>query len=126
MNGYQFGNDGTLYVDADLARRPVPEIVDACVDHYKMFRPDVFGIETNQFQELLCDHFARAFAQAGLPHVVPYPIDNRTGKLVRIRRLGKLLAGKKLRFCNGSPSTRQLVEQLKTFPVGDHDDGPDA
>jgi len=122
----QYCDDGTIFVDADLARRPVPEIVESCVGHYKTFRPDVFGVEINQFQELLCDLFVRTFAEAKLPHVVPYPIDNRTNKLVRIRRLGRLLAGKKLRFKNNSPSARLLVEQLKTFPVGDHDDGPDA
>ena len=27
---------------------------------------------------------------------------------------------------NNSPGTRLLVEQLKEFPIGDHDDGPDA
>jgi len=121
-----YDDDGTMYVDADIARRPVPEIIDTCVGLYIAFRPDVFGIEVNQFQELLCDHFACAFAQAKLPHIVPYPIDNRTSKLVRIRRLGKLLSNKKLRFKNDSPSVKLLVEQLKNFPVGDHDDGPDA
>jgi len=122
----QYAEDGTIFVDADLARRPVPEIVESCVEHYKTFRPDVFGVEINQFQELLCDQFVQTFAREKLPHVVPFPINNNVSKLVRIRRLGRLLAGKKLRFKNGSPPVRLLVEQLKTFPVGDHDDGPDA
>jgi len=27
---------------------------------------------------------------------------------------------------SGSPGTRLLVDQLRDFPAGDHDDGPDA
>ena len=53
-------------------------------------------------------------------------MDNHVNKLVRIRRLGPYLASRRLRFKAHSPSTRLLVEQLRTFPVGDHDDGPDA
>jgi predicted phage terminase large subunit-like protein len=53
-------------------------------------------------------------------------VDNRVNKLVRIRRLGPYLASHRLRFKGNSPSTRLLVEQLRTFPAGDHDDGPDA
>ena len=47
-------------------------------------------------------------------------------KQVRIRRLGPYLAQRRLRFKAGSPATALLVEQLREFPVGAHDDGPDA
>jgi hypothetical protein len=30
------------------------------------------------------------------------------------------------RFKGGSPGARLLIEQLRDFPCGDHDDGPDA
>ena len=59
-------------------------------------------------------------------NVRPTPLDNRTNKLVRIRRLGPYLASHRLRFKSGSPGTRLLVEQLQEFPISDHDDGPDA
>jgi hypothetical protein len=36
------------------------------------------------------------------------------------------LSGRRLRFKADSPSTSLLVEQLKEFPAGDYDDGPDA
>jgi len=45
---------------------------------------------------------------------------------VRIRRLGPYLAQRKLRFKSRSPGTALLIQQMKDFPVGDHDDGPDA
>jgi hypothetical protein len=31
-----------------------------------------------------------------------------------------------VQFRAGCPSTRLLVDQIKDFPVGEHDDGPDA
>ncbi len=120
------GEDGLLYVEADLARRSVPEILSQGVELYKKFEPDVFAIESNQFQDLLQSDFALEFAAQGMPQVYPYPLENRTNKLVRIRRLGPLLSSKKLKFRHNSHSTKLLIEQLKMFPVGDHDDGPDA
>ena len=56
----------------------------------------------------------------------PWLLKNNVNKLVRIRRLGPHLAARRLRMKAGSPGTRLLVEQLKQFPVADHDDGPDA
>jgi predicted phage terminase large subunit-like protein len=55
-----------------------------------------------------------------------YTLDNRVNKLVRIRRLTPLLSQGRLRFKGDSPGARLLVEQLRDFPNGDHDDGPDA
>jgi len=117
---------GLHYVDADMARRPVPEIVAQGVELYKKYRPDIFGIEVNQFQELLKQDFETAFAAEGLPNVAVWPIRNNVNKNVRIRRLGPLLSSKCLKFKAGSPSVRILLDQLRSFPVGDHDDGPDA
>jgi len=118
--------DGRLYVEADLARRPTPQIVADGVAWCQRFRPDAFGIEANQFQELLAAEFEREFQRQGLLGVRMWLLDNRLNKRVRIRRLGPLLAGGRLRFKSGSPSTRLLVEQLRQFPVADYDDGPDA
>jgi predicted phage terminase large subunit-like protein len=47
-------------------------------------------------------------------------------KVVRIRRLTPYLAKRQIRFKAGSKGARLLVEQLRDFPNGDHDDGPDA
>jgi predicted phage terminase large subunit-like protein len=117
---------GRLYVEADLARRPTPEIVARGVELFQRFRPDVFGIEANQFQDLLAADFADEFQRQGLLGCAPYPIDNRLTKVIRIRRLGPYLSNRRLRFKTRSPSTQLLVEQLQEFPAGAHDDGPDA
>lgn len=117
---------GVLYVDADLARRPTPEIVAGGVAWHRAFQPDVFGVEANQFQELLAELFEAEFRRQGLLGPRPQPIENRTAKVVRIRRIGPYLAAKRLRFKRNSPGARLLVEQLRLFPAADHDDGPDA
>jgi predicted phage terminase large subunit-like protein len=117
---------GILYLEADLARRSTPQIIADGAEHYRQFRPDAFGVEANQFQELLGAEFETEFQRQGILGARPWLLDNRVNKLVRIRRLGPYLAARRIRVKSESPSTRLLVEQLRQFPVGDHDDGPDA
>ena len=117
---------GLLYCEADLARRPTPEIVAEGVEWFRRFQPDAFACEANQFQDLLAGQFDAEFRRQGILAARPVPIENHTPKQVRIRRLGPYLASRRLRFKDASPSTRLLVEQLMEFPVADHDDGPDA
>jgi predicted phage terminase large subunit-like protein len=118
--------EGLLYIDADLARRATPEIVATGAEIARTFRPDAFGIETNQFQQLLADELAAEFRAQGIIGIEPWSIDNRVSKQVRIRRLGPYLSARRLRFKHDSPGARLLVQQLQEFPAADHDDGPDA
>jgi hypothetical protein len=118
--------NGILYVEADLARRPTPEIAAHGAEWFCRFQPDAFACETNQFQDLLAVQFETEFRRRGILAARPVPIDNQTPKAVRIRRLGPFLSTRRLRFKANSPSTRLLVDQLMQFPVADHDDGPDA
>lgn len=115
-----------LYVEADLARRATPRMVSDGAALYRSFRPDAFGIEANQYQELLAPDFAEEFRRQGILAAPPIALDNRVNKQVRIRRLGPHLAARRLRFKTGSPGTKLLVEQLQEFPAAMHDDGPDA
>lgn len=117
---------GFLYVEADLARRSVPELIATGVELFREFRPDAFGVESNQFQELLGAEFEAEFQRQGVLGVRPWLLDNRVNKLVRIRRLGPYLSSRRIRLKADSPGTRLLWNQLKDFPLGDHDDGPDA
>jgi predicted phage terminase large subunit-like protein len=116
---------GLLYVEADMARRPTPQIVSDAAALCQRHRPHAFGVEANQFQDLLAREIAAEFRRQRRV-VSPYAIHNHLNKQVRIRRLGPYLASRRLRFFAPSASTRLLVEQLRDFPLGDHDDGPDA
>lgn len=121
----QLASDGTLYVDADLAVRNIAVIVDTALELSRNFQPDAFAVETNQFQELLATELLRV-AQERRMFLPLYPIDNRVSKVVRIRRLTPLLAQGRIKFKAGSPGARLLMEQLRDFPHGDFDDGPDS
>lgn len=122
---------GVIFVEADLARRPTPQMVADGVACYARFQslssgPLQFGIEANQYQELLAGEFLAEFARQGLAHVLPAALHNHVNKQMRIRRLGPYLSQRRLRFHAGSASTRLLVDQLRDFPAAAHDDGPDA
>lgn len=119
-------NHGVLYVEADMARRPTPQMVADGVALCERFRPTLFGVEANLWQELLAEQFAAELRRRGRHNIQPAAINNYTNKLVRIRRLGPHLSQRRLRFRRDSPSTQMLVEQLRDFPSGAHDDGPDA
>lgn len=128
--------DGKLkvYVEADLARRPVnptrerpdgQSIVGDGLDHHTRFRPQVFAVESNQFQELIGGELQRVAASRGL--VLPIKlVEHLIPKRSRIRTLGAFLAEGILRFRANHPGTRLLVSQLRGFPLDRYDDGPDA
>ncbi len=117
---------GLLYLQADMARRPTPQIVIDGVRLYRRFGPHAFGIESNQFQHLLAPDFEAEFRRQGVADVAPWTLDNHVNKQVRIRRLGPYLSANRIRFKSDCPSTSLLIDQLRDFPIGDHDDGPDA
>lgn len=119
------GKDGNLYVEADLDRRPAEQIILDSVQHCIQFRPEVYGVEENAFQYL----FGSDIEEESKKHGFIAPVclvNNSVRKEIRIRRWGKYLARKKVRFKRGSPGTLLMVNQFKDFPNADHDDGPDA
>ena len=120
------GPDGKLYVDADIKRRDVRVIVDDAIDHYRRWHPQAFGVEVNQFQEVLADVMVERSQASGL--MLPlFSITNTTNKITRIRAtLTPFLARGDIRFKRDSRGARLLVDQLRAFPIGKHDDGPDA
>lgn len=123
---------GTLWVEGDLDNlRPTTRIVTDGIALAARFeretggRLDGFGCETDQFQELLADLFVRESRAAGIMVPLYKMTTGGTPKEVRIRRLTPYLSQKQFRF-RDTPGTRRLVRQLQEFPVGEHDDGPDA
>ncbi len=119
--------DGTLYVDADMRNdRNMSIIIETAFELQNLWKPDRFGVETNQFQELMADVMAKDCLSHGIANMPVMKIDNRVNKEIRIRRLSSWLSQHKVRFKHGSRGAKLLVEQLIDFPNADHDDGPDA
>ena len=121
------GKDRLLYVDAILERIPLDQIVRKTLVFCDEKRPDLVGIEAEQFQELLVHEFRR---QCGKGFAVRWPLyqmmTRGVPKFARIRRLSQYVINRELRFKADSPGCRLLVDQLMDFPLAEHDDGPDA
>lgn len=123
---------GLLWVEADLDnRRPTTGIVADGLALARRFEAetngtlDGFGCESDSFQELLADQFVAQSRAAGIQIPLYKVTTENKPKEERIRRLTPYLSSGLFRF-RDTPGTRLLVQQLRTFPVGTHDDGPDA
>jgi predicted phage terminase large subunit-like protein len=123
------GDTGTMYViDADLARRHpdviIADILQKARDFYQLYGKHytAFGAESNQFQWFLKEQLAKESARAGiyLPLSEVYAGGDKT---LRIQTLQPDIKNGYLRF---DPSHTLLLQQLEQFPMGRHDDGPDA
>jgi predicted phage terminase large subunit-like protein len=123
--------NGTLWIEGDLDRRTTDRIVSEGLSLAGRFARetggalDGLGCESDQFQELLADQFVKQSRALGIMVPLYKLLTGGVPKEVRIRRLTPYLSQGQFRF-RDTPGTRLLVQQLQTFPVGDHDDGPDA
>jgi predicted phage terminase large subunit-like protein len=118
--------DHVMWVEADLQRRDVQRIIDDGLELARRFRPDVFAVEANQFQEVLYDIFQERSRKRN-DSLPLWAVTNSLNKLTRIRTtLTPHLARGDFRFLRGSPGTELLVKQLMAFPHHEYDDGPDA
>jgi predicted phage terminase large subunit-like protein len=116
---------GMLYASADLARRPTTQIVSDGIQLARDFQPlDAFGVESNTFQRLLADDLIRQSRERGIALPI-YNVTNNTKKEDRIRRITPYLSRGLIRWVE-RPGTRLMVQQLREFPMGEFDDGPDA
>ena len=116
---------GRLYIDCDMEKRPSDKIIrDICRMHAK-YRPEQVGLEAVSFQELFVPMLARYQREHGFQPIQARGLIDNTPKPIRIRRLSGWLAERQIKFLD-TPSNRKVVEQMKDFPLGDHDDGPDS
>lgn len=109
-------------VGADIARLKPDQIIENIIQLARMHRFHEFTVESNQFQELLADQLSNRATQAGVSLRVKKVIST-ANKQARIQSLEPLIAQGLLRF---SRRHQLLLEQLRQFPLGGHDDGPDA
>jgi len=115
-------NKGDLWIDDLQVRRiPVDQIEENTAAFMRLHEPQATAIETNNFQELVAHHVHKR-----VPQFAIYPYNSTENKQVRIRMLvtPPLSQGKiHIRNC---PAGRIMVQQMKDFPIGSHDDAPDS
>jgi predicted phage terminase large subunit-like protein len=115
---------GKLYVlDADIKPRPQDDLVQAIVTFCKIRRPmNKFVIEANLFPELLLKTVCEKAYQENVS--APFKEVRNTGsKELRIFGMETYISTGQILF---SHKHGELLDQMKYFPRGDHDDGPDA
>ena len=121
-----YTDDGKMWVEADLERRPTDKIVRDCIAWIQRRGVTSFVVEANQFQELLADKFYETVNALGI-HCAVRKVEHTQNKIERIRfGLDPLIVQKRVMFKRGSPGTKILYQQILDFPTGAHDDGCDA
>ena len=107
---------------ADLARRTPEATIDRIVELARIYRYREFVVETNQFQLMMLE-VLRQKALLGQVTIPTRGVTNTANKQARIEGLEAYVSSGRLKFAR---SQTMLLEQLRHFPLGAHDDGPDA
>lgn len=116
-------HSGKIYIlDADIARRKPDKTITDILGYQDRRGYKKFGFESNQFQEYMADQLRKESEKKGyyLPLI---EIKNTTDKRGRIETLQPLVKNGTILF---SRKHHTLLEQMKFFPKGSHDDGLDA
>ena len=114
---------GVLYViDADITRRQPDATLNHIAALSKLYDYDEFRVESDQFQSVLADQLEDRIRTRGRYMRIDR-LTNTGNKRARIEGLEALVASGRLRF---SRRHTMLLDQLRTFPLGAHDAGPDA
>ena len=114
---------GIIYiVDADISRRLPDKTIDDILVYHQRRNYERFAFEVNQFQEFMRDELEKRGKKQGL-YLTIEDIQHSTDKLARIETLQPMVKSGSIQF---SKKHRTLLDQMKFFPKGQHDDGLDA
>ncbi|MFI4894000.1 MAG: phage terminase large subunit, partial [Phycisphaerales bacterium JB058] len=116
------GGQRLYIVAADLLRTTPAKAIERLVEYAGLFKIRTIGVEANGFQELLARDLKSALRKAGcVPAIKEFK--NTGDKRSRIASLQPRIEQGLVCF---SRRHGLLIEQLRQFPLGAHDDGPDA
>lgn len=120
---------GYMYVvDASIEKRHPDVIIDDAIAMHERYRKDYgrpfrkFGVETVQFQWYFKEVMAKKSAEEGV-YLPIEEIQSNANKILRIESLQPLIKNRYIKF---NRKHKTLLQQLKEFPMGKNDDGPDG
>lgn len=120
---------GYMYVyEASVERRKPDQIIEDAIEAQRRSQRDLgkryraFGVETVQFQYFFKDVLAERSAAAG-EYLPIEEINNLQNKRLRIESLAPFIKNKYLKF---NSKHKTLIQQMKEYPMGKNDDGPDG
>lgn len=122
VGGYNRKTGVLDVVEASIAKRLPDRIIEDIIAMHAKWHPLIWGIESVQFQEFLRTELIKRSAQRGMP-VPARAMIPHVDKTLRIESLQPHMANGLIRLRSDQ---RTLIEQLRHWPKGDHDDGPDA
>ncbi len=109
-------------VEAKIAKRVPDKIISDIISLQLEYRCVIWVVEAVQFQEFLRSELVKRSAAQGIP-VPALGVTPNEDKVLRIEAIQPHVANGLIRL---HPSQNTLLDQLKHFPMADHDDGPDA
>ncbi len=116
--------DGRLYLlDADITKRKPDAILSDIIEFHRIRGYDRFAFETNQAQEFMGTQLETRASEQGRPLCVVPVHHNKVDKIGRIQTLQVVLKTGMLLL---SRRHLTLLEEMRCFPKGRHDDGLDA
>lgn len=114
---------GVLDVVFASVRRRLPDtIIEDIIGAQKEFRCLRWFVEAIQFQEFLVTELMKRSVKRRIP-VPAVPIKPNTDKDLRIQSIQPYVANGFIRF---QAQQTELLDQLRHYPMADHDDGPDC
>lgn len=112
-----------IYIlEADIAKRSPDKTIEDIIAHH--MKREIVGLafETNQFQEVLAKYVIKEARERRVP-IRLKEVNHTSDKIARIESLQALIKSGTIMF---SRKHQTLLEQLRYFPKGPHDDGLDA
>lgn len=114
---------GKIYVlHADIGRYDPMRTIERMIQSQKLFNCVRWAVEDVAFQEFFRKIIVTISASEGVPLPV-VGVKQRASKDIRIESLAPHVENGVILF---HPQQYTLLEQLRLYPLADHDDGPDA
>lgn len=120
---------GYMYVaDASIEKRHPDVIIEDAIAMSSRYKTEYgrtfrkFGVETVQFQWYFKEIMAQKSAKEGV-YLPIEEIKSNANKILRIESLQPLVKNRYIKF---NRKHKTLLQQMKEFPMGKNDDGPDA
>jgi len=109
-------------VEAKIAKRLPDRIIEEVIALQSRYKCLTWAIEAVQYQEFLRTELVKRGAARGIP-IPAVPVTPHRDKTLRIESLQPHILNGLIRL---HPSQTMLLQQLRHWPKGDHDDGPDC
>ncbi len=114
------GSPNLILLDAFKDRMTFPDLKQAALKHYKEWQPDAFIIEKKAAGAPLIQELRKM----GIP-VQEFSPSRGNDKMVRLNAVADLFSSGKV-WVPDTRWAREVVEEVASFPVGEHDDYVDT